>query len=350
MQTVTIHTTPPYQAHVGSGLLHRAGELIAQVIGSRRCALVSDSNVAPLYAQRVCLSLQKAGFIVHTTVIPAGEQHKTLHTCGTLLSFFAECGLTRSDFVVALGGGVVGDMAGFAAAIYQRGIDFVQIPTTLLSACDASVGGKTAVDLPEGKNLAGAFHQPRLVLCDTDTFTTLPSAVFTEGIAEVIKHALIADRAFFSFLTAQDIGTNIAEIVRRNIEIKASVVAEDEREHGRRKILNFGHTLGHAVEKLSGYTTSHGEAVAIGMALVTRAAEKLSYSPPGMFSQVSAILDHFALPTACSYSAPELFAAAAADKKRSGDSIDIVILKDLGTADTLRLSMDEFRTFTEAAL
>lgn len=350
MHTISICTREPYKAHVGSGLIRCAGELIATVTTSRRCVLVSDSNVAPLYAGKVCTALEKAGFSVSATVIPAGEQHKTLSVCGDLLSFFAESNLTRSDFVVALGGGVVGDMAGFAAAIYQRGIDFVQMPTTLLSACDASVGGKTAVDLPEGKNLAGAFHQPRLVLCDTDTFDTLPSAVFTEGLSEVIKHALIADGAFFRFLAEEEIRTNIASVVARNMEIKASVVAEDEREHGRRKVLNFGHTLGHAMEKLSGYSLSHGEAVAVGMVLAARGAERLGYSPRGTEEAVLSLLTRFSLPTVCPYSAEELFAAATSDKKRSGDSIDIVILKEIGAADTLRLSMDELRSFMEAAL
>lgn len=350
MHTIPIHTQKPYNACVGSGLLSHAGELIGAVTDSRRCVLVTDSNVAPLYADITCAALRNSGFSVSTTVIPAGEQHKTLSVCGDLLSAFAGSGLTRSDFVVALGGGVVGDIAGFSAAIYQRGIDFVQIPTTLLSACDASVGGKTAVDLPEGKNLAGAFHQPRLVICDTDTFDTLPPAVFTEGMAEVIKHALIADGAFFRFLAEEDIRANIAAIVARNMEIKAAVVAEDEREHGRRKILNFGHTLGHAIEKSSGYTISHGEAVAIGMVLAARGAEQLSYSPAGTLDAVLSLLRRFSLPTECPYSANELFAAAAADKKRSGNSIDIVVLKEIGTAEPLRLSMEELRAFTEAAV
>lgn len=350
METITIHTGIPYAAHVGSGLLSRAGELIGSVTASRTCVLVSDNHVAPLYAERVCTSLRKEGFTVHTTVIPAGEQRKTLSTCGDILSSFAAYGLTRSDFVVALGGGVVGDMAGFAAAIYQRGINFVQIPTTLLSACDASVGGKTAVDLPEGKNLAGAFHQPLLVLCDTDTFDTLPSAVFTEGMAEVIKHALIADGAFFRFLMEQDVRSQIAKVVCRNIEIKAGIVSQDEREHGKRKLLNFGHTLGHAVEQVSGYAIPHGEAVAIGMVLATRAAQRLGYSPAGTLDHVLAALARHSLPCSCPYSSQELFAAATADKKRSGDSIDIVVLKEIGRADTLRLSMDDLRAFTEAAL
>ena len=350
MQTVSIRTGRPYSAHIGSGLLHRAGELIGAVTSSRRCVVVSDSTVAPLYAGRLLASLSDAGFTVRSVVIPAGEQHKTLAACGDLLSFFAESGLTRSDFAIALGGGVVGDITGFAAAVYQRGIDIVQIPTTLLAACDASVGGKTAVDLPEGKNLAGAFHQPLLVLCDTDTFHTLPPAVFAEGMAEAAKHALIADRAFFRFLTENDIHHDFTELVCRNMEIKASVVAKDEREHGQRRILNFGHTMGHAIEKLSGYAIPHGEAVAIGMVLAARGAERLGYSPAGTTETVCGLMARFHLPTRCPYSAEELFTAAAADKKRDGDRIHFIILKEIGAAGILPLSMDELRAFTEAAL
>ena len=350
MDTVSVNVSQPYAVHIGAGLLARSGELISAVTSARRCVLIADSNTAPLYAQTVSTALKNAGFVVFLYVLPAGEQHKTLPVCAELLSFFAKSGLTRTDFAVALGGGVVGDMTGFACAIYQRGIDFVQIPTTLLAACDASVGGKTAVDLPEGKNLAGAFHQPKLVLCDTDTFRTLPKRVFSEGMAEVIKHALIADRALLDLLLSDAPVVPLDELVRRNVEIKAGVVCEDEREHGKRKLLNFGHTLGHAVERCSGYAIPHGEAVAIGMVLVSRAAERLGYSPVGTLDTVLSLLRRYSLPGECPFSAAELFAAATADKKRSGNHIDIVILKEPGQADTLRLSLAQFQSFTEAAL
>lgn len=348
MYTVPISVCPPYYVHIGAGILTHCGDLTAAVTTSRRCALVSDSNVAPLYAQAVTTSLQNAGFTVHSYVLPAGEQHKTLPVLSELLSFFAQIGLTRTDLALALGGGVVGDLTGFACAVYQRGIDFIQLPTTLLAACDASVGGKTAVDLPEGKNLAGAFHQPRLVICDTDTFRTLPAPVFSEGMAEVIKHALIADRGLLDKLLNETLPTD--ELVRRNVKIKAGFVCEDEREHGKRKLLNFGHTLGHAVEQCSNYTIPHGEAVAIGMVLVCRAAERLGYSPEGTLNTVLSLLRRCSLPTECPYTAAELFHAATADKKRSGDSIDIIILKELGHAEPLRLTLPQLREFTEAAL
>lgn len=350
MNTVFIQTAQPYAVHIGAGLLAHSGELIAAVTASRRCALVTDSTVAPLYAKIVIHALKYAGFDVHLYTLPAGEEHKTLASLAQLLSFFAQTMLTRTDFAVALGGGVVGDMTGFACAVYQRGIDFIQMPTTLLAACDASVGGKTAVDLPEGKNLAGAFHQPRLVICDTDTFSTLPDAVFSEGMAEVIKHALIADKDLLHMLQTQDIRSSINELVRRNIEIKSSFVCGDEREHGQRKLLNFGHTLGHAVERCSSYSVPHGEAVAIGMTLICRAAEKLGHSPAGTLDTVRSLLRRFALPCACPFTAEELYHAATVDKKRTGDSIDIVILEEPGRAKTLRLTLNELREFTEATL
>ena len=264
MHTVTVSASRPYAVHIGGGLLDRAGELLAGATKSRRCAVVTDSAVGPLYGDRVLAALERAGFAPLLFTFPAGERSKNLSTYGQILDFFAKNRLTRSDLAVALGGGVTGDMAGFAAATYQRGVDYVQIPTTFLAASDSSVGGKTAVDLAEGKNLVGAFWQPRLVICDTDTFRTLPGEVFDDGAAETVKHGLIADRDFLRLLMTGDLRERIDDVVRRNVEIKAAVVAEDEFEGGRRKILNFGHTLGHAIEQLSGFAITHGHAVARG--------------------------------------------------------------------------------------
>jgi len=350
MQTVTVHASSAYPVHIGRGLLAQSGKLIRTVTSARTCAVVTDSTVGPLYASTVLASLEQEGIRTHLYTFPAGEQSKNLSTYGSLLEFLAERKLTRSDFIVALGGGVTGDMAGFAAATYQRGIDYIQIPTTFLAASDSSVRGKTAVDLGAGKNLVGAFWQPKMVICDTAAFDTLPKDTFADGIAETVKHGMIADADFFRFLMAEDIHEKIDDVVRRNVEIKAAVVGEDEFERGKRKLLNFGHTLGHAIEKLSNFSLTHGHAVAIGMVLATRAAEKLGYSPAGTLDTVLACSRHFDLPTQCCYSAEEIYNAATGDKKRSGGSIDVVVLEEIGRAKTVRLNMDELRKFVEAAL
>ena len=350
MHTVTVSASRPYAVHIGGGLLDRAGELLAGATKSRRCAVVTDSAVGPLYGDRVLAALERAGFAPLLFTFPAGERSKNLSTYGQILDFFAKNRLTRSDLAVALGGGVTGDMAGFAAATYQRGVDYVQIPTTFLAASDSSVGGKTAVDLEAGKNLVGAFHQPKLVLCDTETFRTLTPETFSDGVAETVKHGLIADRDFFNSLMAGRMDTDINGVVRRNVEIKASVVGEDEFERGKRKLLNFGHTLGHAIEKLSGFTITHGHAVAIGMVLACRAAERLGYSPAGTLATVLDACRRFRLPTECPYSAQALYDAATGDKKRDGGSIDVVVLEETGRAKTVRLDMGGLRAFVEAAL
>ena len=350
MQTVTVHASSTYPVHIGRGLLSRSGELISSVTAARTCALVTDSIVGPLYAKTVQDSLEREGIQTHVFTFPAGEQSKNLTTYAGLLEFLAEKKLTRSDFIVALGGGVTGDMAGFAAATYQRGIDYIQIPTTFLAASDSSVGGKTAVDLDAGKNLVGAFWQPKMVICDTATFDTLPEDTFADGIAETVKHGMIADGAFFRMLMQEDIRQRIDDVVRRNVEIKASVVGEDEFEHGKRKLLNFGHTLGHAVETISNFSISHGHAVAIGMVMAARAAEKLGYSPAGTLETVLQCNRRFGLPTECPYSGEAIYSAATGDKKRSGGNIDVVVLEAIGKAKTVRLDMENLRKFVEAAV
>jgi len=350
MQTVMVHASRPYPVHIGAGLLDRCGALAADLTAPRRCLVVSDSTVAPLYGQQALDALERVGFAASLWTFPAGEQSKNLATYGALLEHMAEIRLTRSDLIFALGGGVTGDLAGFAAATYQRGIDFFQLPTTFLAAVDASVGGKTAVDLAAGKNLAGAFHQPLAVLCDTGTFATLPPETFLDGLAETVKHGLIADRAFFDYLMTADLRANIDAVVRRDVEIKAAVVAQDERERGMRKLLNFGHTLGHGIEKYSGYTVPHGHAVAIGMALAARGAERMGLSPAGTLEAVLNAARRLGLPTECPCGAEDLYEAATADKKRSGDAIDVVVLREIGRAETVRLTLPELREFVEAAL
>lgn len=262
MTTVTVRASRPYEVTIGRGLLDTVGRQAAGQWKGRSAAVVSDSTVAPLYLNRVKDSLERAGFQVHSFVFPAGEDQKNGGTYLKLLEFLAARRLTRADGLIALGGGVVGDLAGFAAATFLRGIGFLQLPTTLLAAVDSSVGGKTAIDLTNGKNLAGAFYQPQAVLCDLDTLDTLPAEVFADGCAEVIKYGMIGDPALLARLETVDFRADPEELVARCVAQKRNLVEQDEFDTGARQLLNLGHTLGHGVEACSGYTVSHGRAVA----------------------------------------------------------------------------------------
>jgi len=295
--------------------------LTAQVKKPCRVMLVSDDIVYALYGGTVKQSYENAGFAVHSFVFPNGERAKNMDTLAELLEAMAGEGITRADLVVALGGGVTGDLAGFAAAAYLRGVPYVQIPTTFLAAIDSSVGGKTGVNLAAGKNLAGAFHQPIAVFCDPDVFATLPPEVFRDGLCEAVKYGCIADRALFDTL-AGDIDQELENIVATCVDIKRVLVEKDEFDKGERQLLNFGHTPGHAIEKQSGYKISHGHAVGMGMVIMG-----------GAFAgQIQALLQSHGIDTRCPYSAKELAEAALSDKKRSGGKISLVRLKTIGEA------------------
>ena len=325
MRTVHIDTSHPYDVLIGSGLLSRAGELIRNAIGPCRAALVTDSTVSALYGDTVEQSLRDAGYDPIRCVFPAGEQNKHLDTLGDILEFLAENHLTRTDAIVALGGGVTGDMAGFASAVYLRGVRFVQIPTTLLAAVDASVGGKTAVDLKAGKNLAGAFHQPSLVITDVDVIRALPKTLLSDGAAEMIKHGVLADPELFDWMGRPDWTERLEEIIARNVSIKRDVVNADEFEAGLRQQLNLGHTFGHAIEKCSGFTVSHGQGVAIGMVIAAGAAGQ-----PDVCRAIIAANRSCGLPVTTSYSPEQLTEAALSDKKRKGDRITLVLPERIG--------------------
>jgi len=263
-------------------------------------------------------------------VFPNGETSKNLAVYGNILNFLAENRLSRTDLVVALGGGVVGDMAGFAAASYLRGIDFIQLPTTLLAAVDSSVGGKTAIDLPAGKNLVGAFCQPRLVLCDPDTFATLEPAVFRDGCAEVIKYGLMADKAFFDSLVQTPVRDQIEPVIAACVRMKRDLVEQDEFDTGARRLLNLGHSIGHAVEASSDFSITHGSAVAIGMAAITRASVKRNICTPDVLTAVLNILKQYELPTELPFGADQLLKAATADKKIAGGRIHLILPEAIG--------------------
>ena len=318
-----------YDILIGTGLLEQCGARIRAVTRAERLAVVTDSNVGPLYLKMVMESLLRAGFTAFSVTFPAGEASKNIRTLNNLYEGFADGGLTRGDGVVALGGGVTGDMAGFAAATMFRGVDFIQIPTTLLAQVDSSVGGKTAIDLPQGKNLVGAFYQPKLVLADTGCFATLPNRVLCDGMAEVIKYGMIVDAPFFDFLERLD-GIQAAaahweEIVYTCCDIKRAVVAEDERDTGRRGILNFGHTLGHAYEKAYHYETyTHGEAVAAGMVKMLELERRKGRPVAALQARLERVLKAFQLPIEIPCTMEDYRAAVGLDKKAQGRCIGVI--------------------------
>lgn len=350
MTTVTVRASRPYEVTIGRGLLDTVGQQAAGQWKGRSAAVVSDSTVAPLYLNRVKDSLERAGFQVHSFVFPAGEDQKNGGTYLKLLEFLAARRLTRADGLIALGGGVVGDLAGFAAATFLRGIGFLQLPTTLLAAVDSSVGGKTAIDLTNGKNLAGAFYQPQAVLCDLDTLDTLPAEVFADGCAEVIKYGMIGDPALLARLETVDFRADPEELVARCVAQKRDLVEQDEFDTGARQLLNLGHTLGHGVEACSGYTVSHGRAVAIGMTLVTRAAVAFGRCPAEALPRLRRLLERYGLPDATAYSAQALYEKTLSDKKRSGDTISLVVPIAWGASQLVRIPVSELPAWIERGL
>lgn len=325
-----------YKIKVAGGLLDAAGDEIRRILpATEKIAVITDSNVLPLYGERLCKSLTTAGFSVTVLEFPAGEENKNLAVLGRLYEGLATAGLTRCDGIVALGGGVTGDMAGLAAATYLRGIAFIQIPTSLLAAVDSSVGGKVAVDLPQGKNLVGAFYQPGAVLIDPELLDTLPLRFLHDGLAEVIKYGCIRDRGLFTRLEQlQGDGallTQAEEIIVACCTIKARIVEQDEFDTGERMLLNFGHTLGHAIEKAFHYDTySHGEGVGLGMVLLTRKAETLGLTHPGTAAKIAALLQKFLLPVAVSLPRDEFIKTIALDKKKRGSNLTLVLIRDIG--------------------
>ena len=330
MKTVRVNAGNPYDVSIERGLLARAGEWLGALTPSRTAALITDDQVNALYGDLVIKALTASGFQVARFVFEHGEQRKTLETYGAVLSFLAENHITRTDTVVALGGGVTGDLAGFAAATYLRGLAVAQIPTTLLAMVDSSVGGKTGVNLPSGKNLVGAFHQPIGVLCDPDVLSTLPADVFADGMAETIKYGMLCDETLFDTLAAGAFSGGLERIIERCVAIKASVCAGDECDRGQRQLLNLGHTFGHAIEKCSGFTIAHGHAVAIGMVYVTKIAVNLGLCASGCLTRLTDALASNSLPVAAPYTADRLAEAILGDKKRTGDMLTLVMPRGIG--------------------
>ena len=350
MTTLEVHASRSYPVHIGSGLLPPLGGMIAGLGKVRKVCIVSETNVWPLYGAAADASLHAAGLETCAFVFPAGESSKNGTTYLELLNFLAENRLTRSDLLVALGGGVVGDLTGFAAATYLRGIRFVQVPTTLLAAVDSSVGGKTAIDLPAGKNLAGAFCQPSLVLCDTDCLATLPEEIFRYGCAEVIKTAILFDETLFMDLVRDGLNFDREQVIAKCVAHKRDIVVADEFDRGQRNLLNLGHTVGHAVEALSEFTLSHGKSVAIGTAIVARSAVKAALCDQATATRIMWLLEKFGLPIFTHHTASELLDAALSDKKRSGDTVNLILPKTIGECIISPTSVSELESFIQAGL
>lgn len=346
MKKVKVEASRTYEVLIKKGILKESGRLIKDVHNGESVVIVSDSNVFPIYGQLLTDSLKNEGYNVITFVFPAGENSKNTDTLIELWEFLAENHITRSDALVALGGGVTGDLTGFAAATFLRGIKYIGIPTSLLAMVDSSVGGKTAVDLKHGKNLAGAFYQPSLVICDPETLSTLPENIFNDGMAEVIKYGMINLPGFLAELE-NDI--DICDIIEACVKDKRDIVNLDEKDTGLRQLLNFGHTPAHGIELLSDFSVSHGSAVAIGMMIMTRAAVKKGLCEETALQKLEGLLKKYSLPVSTSLKPSEIANAAMNDKKRSGKDITLVIPISYGKCILKKVPADSIESFFSEA-
>lgn len=344
MKRIDVNASRKYSVCIGSGILSEVVETVRDLTKAEKICIVTDMHVWPLHGQQLQNELKQAGFYVCPFVLRPGEERKNCYTYLDILDCLAENGLTRSDCIIALGGGVVGDLAGFAAATYLRGIPYIQVPTSLLAMVDSSVGGKTGIDLPAGKNLCGAFYQPSAVLCDTDVLNSLSDDVFRDGCAEIIKYAVLFDPELFTILEHAGLGFDRERVIARCIELKRDVVAADEFDRGQRMLLNLGHTIGHAIENCSDYTISHGRAVAIGIAMVCRAAK----CPDAQ--RITALLEKFGLPTATDLPAKLLWEAALSDKKRSGDAVNLIVPRAISDCAIVPTPVENLKTFIEEGM
>ncbi len=350
MTTIEVNASKNYTVEIGRGLLPLLGARVQELGKVQKVCIVSDSTVWPLYGPAADASLFSWGFSVCHFVFPAGESSKNGGIFLELLNFLAENKLTRTDLLVALGGGVVGDLTGFAAASFLRGIRFVQVPTTLLAAVDSSVGGKTAIDLPAGKNLAGAFWQPSLVLCDIGCLDSLPEDIFRDGCAEVIKTAILFDEELFLELVKGRLSFDRERVIAKCVAHKRDVVAADEFDRGQRQLLNLGHTIGHAVEARSNFTLSHGQAVSIGTAIVARAAVQKGVCTQGTATRILWLLQYFGLPIRTEDTAGALAEIALSDKKRTGGTVNLILPERVGKCGIYPTPVEALADFIQAGL
>ena len=356
MKTVHVKASQEYDVVIGPGLVNKVGEFAGEVAkGATKALIVSDTNVAPLYLDKVKTSLEAAGIEVHQYIFEAGEQSKNINSIAGMWGVMALAGFTRTDVVVALGGGVAGDMSGFAAASFLRGIKVIQIPTSLLAMVDACVGGKTGIDLPQGKNLVGAFKQPAIVIEDTDLLTTLSDDIFTEGMAEVIKYALIMDTKLYDILRKNaDDGKAMSlrndlelltEVVYMCVSDKAYVINNDEFDNGLRQTLNYGHTVGHVIERNSNFSLAHGVCVAKGMGIFIDACVKAGTCEQDEADKMKDLIAAYGLPVADDITAEDAVSGAMNDKKKRGNTLSIIIVNKIGQAEIVKKTPDEFLAF-----
>lgn len=346
MKKLRVNTSNPYDIIIEKGTIRTIGNLVNTIFSGKKICIITDSNVSKLYLDTVLESFRNFQFEVFSFEFDAGESNKTLHTVKNIYDFLAKHYMSRSDLIIALGGGVVGDVAGFAAATYMRGIKYIQVPTTLLSQIDSSVGGKTAVNIEQGKNVVGAFWQPSMVIIDPDSLHSLPSDYFCDGMGEVIKYACIASKPLFDKLNNQNIDECIDDIILECLKIKASIVEQDEHDNGKRMLLNFGHTIGHAIEKALNYNgISHGKAVAIGMAMIMKQCELQGITKSGCYGKLVNILSRYGLPYIIDISMSNIEKSILLDKKNTNGNINIIMIKDIGEGFIVPMSLLQFFEF-----
>lgn len=347
MKVIKVTASKSYDIYLGEGIINNIGAYALDVIKSNKIVLITDSNVDKLYSVVVENSLIKSGYKVYKFVFEAGEQSKNISTYCDILSFVAKSGLTRTDGIIALGGGVTGDMAGFVAATYMRGIPYIQVPTTLLAIIDSSVGGKTGVDLPEGKNLVGAFCQPDKVIADLSTLITLPEAEITNGTGELIKYGILMGEELWDRIESGENPITSERILELCISYKRDIVEADEKEQNVRKLLNLGHTAAHSIEKLSAYKTPHGIAVGTGIAVIALSAKNRGELSETSYNKITAVLKREKMPLTAGYSAVQLADAALNDKKSDGAYITIVTIKDIGNCRLTKITQDKLKEYFE---
>lgn len=343
MKTVHISASREYDVIIDRGLIDRVGAELKKISKAKKAVIVSGERVFPIYGERVVKSLENEGFEVLTFIHETGEGAKSVAVYGQLLNFLASSHVSASDMLVALGGGVTGDLTGFAAATFLRGMEFIQVPTTLLAAVDSSVGGKTAVNLDAGKNLAGCFYQPSAVLCDPDTLETLSPEDYRCGCAEVIKYGVLGNYEFFTELEATPIPEQVEHVIEVSVSMKRDVVQNDEFDKGQRRLLNLGHSFGHAVEKCSNFRIHHGDAVAIGMAAIMRASCERGICSSDARDRVIGLLKKNDLPTETEYSLDELYSASTSDKKIASGKMHLIVPEEIGRCRIVSMPVPEMR-------